>query len=85
MSCTRHFPNVHWDHHNRRRLVVGTEYVPTREFNMWSRLVEGQAVRCDVAYVCGSCGKTLRTESCICDRAEGEQCPPRLDYLRARA
>ena len=84
MSCTRHFLNVHWQHHKWQRVVVGTEYVPTREVNMWSRPVDGQAVRCDVAYVGRTCGKTLRNESCICDCAVGEQCPPRLDYLRAK-
>lgn len=82
MSCHHHLLNAHWDRHKWVRRVVGTEYLPAAEVNMWGRPFYGTTVRCDTEYACERCGVTKRHESCICDRVEGEKCPPRLAYLR---
>jgi hypothetical protein len=81
MSCTRSLMGFHWNHHQWKRRVVSTEYLPTSWTNMWSRPVFGTSVRCDTAYICTDCGATKRHESCICDAQEGEQCPARLAFL----
>jgi len=83
MSCTRSLMGFHWDHHQWKRRVVSTECVPTQQANMWSRPVYGTSVSCKSAYVCTHCGATKRHEGCICDTAEGDQCPARLTFLES--
>ena len=83
MSCTRSFMGFHWNHHQWKRRVVSTEYLPTLQANMWSRPVYSTSVGCNTAYVCTDCGATKRHEGCICDTEEGERCPARLVFLES--
>lgn len=84
MNCTRHFLNVHWEHHTWRPRVFGTEMLPTQETNMWGRTVYGSCVRCFKHDVCIVCGKTRDDQSCICDTAVGESCAVRLNWLETQ-
>lgn len=85
MTCTRHFLNMEWEHHSWKRRVTFSEYMPTAETNQWGRTVHGECVRCDAEWVCVACGKTWPEGSCVCDKAEGEICPPRLAWLEQQS
>ena len=81
MGCTKHFLGFHWEHHNWRPHVTFAEYAPTRDTNMWGRPVDSEFVRCHKEFVCQECGAVRDFGNCICDKAEGEQCPPRVAWL----
>lgn len=81
MSCTTHLFGLTWRHHDWRRRVTATEYLPTIEINMWGQPVHSRAVRCEAEYVCQACGATRAEGSCVCDVEEGERCPVRLVHL----
>jgi hypothetical protein len=81
MSCTRHFLNLHWEHHPWRKRVTGSEILTSQETNMWARTVYRDYVRCDKEEVCDACGAVRHQVSCICDTERGERCPVRLEWI----
>jgi hypothetical protein len=81
MSCTRHFLNLHWEHHSWRPRVTFAETVPCLDTSMWGRPVNREFVRCQKQDVCKVCGKTRRSESCMCDTAHAERCAVRLAWI----
>jgi hypothetical protein len=83
MSCTRQFLSFHWEHHSWRKRVTLAENVPSQETSMWGRPVNREFVRCHKQDVCEVCGKTRRSEGCLCDTAHAEQCAIRLAWIDA--
>jgi hypothetical protein len=75
MSCTKHFLNIHWEHHDWHPRVVSAQKVVTRDTNMWGRVVESEYVRCQKEEVCSVCGATRPAVNCLCDKSVAEHCP----------
>lgn len=80
MSCTKHFLNLHWEHHDWRPRVTGFETLTHLETDMWARDVYRDHVRCDKQQVCTTCGKVRREVSCLCDVHRAERCPLLQDF-----
>lgn len=83
MSCERHFLSFRWEHHDWVRRVTATESHLSRQSDMWGRQVQGEYVTCHAEYVCRDCGKTRDGGECGCDKARGDECAVRLNYLEA--
>jgi hypothetical protein len=74
MSCTKHFLNLHWEHHSWRPRVTSWEVVTGEESNMWARTMYRDYVRCDKEQVCDKCGEVRHVVSCLCDTYKAEKC-----------
>ena len=81
MSCTRHFLNLHWEHHKWRRRVTSTTRASVPVTDMWGRPVTNENVRCHTDYVCDRCGKTRDGGDCLCDAEKGERCAVREAFI----
>ena len=83
MDCERHVLNVHWTHHRWVRRVTATHDQIGQETDMWGRANETEQVACHITHVCKACGAELDGGECACDKARGDRCACRLDYLDA--
>lgn len=82
MSCTKHFLNLEWEHHQWRPRVVDSEVLAAEEADMWGKPVFRDYVRCDKQEVCENCGAVRHEKSCGCEPGKAEQCNA---YLAWRA
>jgi threonine synthase len=74
MTCTKHFLNLEWQHHDWRRRVVDSEVLAAQDSDMWGRTVYRDYVRCDKVDVCEACGAVRHEKSCLCEPATADQC-----------
>lgn len=81
MSCSKHFLDLEWPHHNWKREVTHTKTLSFSETNMWGRPYDAGFVSCHAQLVCQDCGAVKDDGDCGCDPEEGARCPARLAHL----
>jgi hypothetical protein len=85
MSCSHHFLNLEWPHHNWKREVVHTDTLAFRETDMWGRRYGVDHVLCHARLVCQDCWAVKDDGDCGCEPEEGAKCRARLEHLKTAA
>ena len=81
MSCTKHFLNLEWPHHNWKREVTHTEALSFNETDMWGRRYGADHVRCHARRVGQDGGAVKDDGDCGCEPEEGARCRARLAHI----
>jgi hypothetical protein len=81
MSCSKHFLNLHWKHHEWTRQVTHEQSLEETLTDMWGRRFSAGLVECHTRLVCKDCGKVVGERECTCEPERGARCAIRLEYL----